>query len=39
MDKGLWCIETHLKRSLLVSSAVTERKFNVFVFTPRVVAA
>ena len=32
------CIETHLKRSLLVSSAVTERKFNVFVFTPRVVA-
>ena len=32
-------IETHLKRSLLVSSAATERKFNVFVFTPRVVAA
>ncbi len=31
-------IEQHLGRSLLTSSSVTERKFNVFVFTPQVVS-
>jgi len=31
-------IEQRLGRSLLVSSSVTERKFNMFVFTPQVVS-